>query len=173
FNGPSFSPPGLGQLPLTLVNDLVTITLPRNTAAPAGSFESVDRHRLVAAMYGRGIHACDITPPPSMSPPYPAGGPAHPLFIRQHLIEDGLTYPRPAIGVLNAPPTAAAGYLRPELNGDPRFPPGMVAFSDVEAWDIRADNAPFQFFDEVLDGVEFDTELVPKPLVAGERNIVY
>lgn len=49
----------------------------------------------------------------------------------------------------------------------------MVRFDDLGAWDIRADNAPFQYFDEVLDGVEFDTELVPKNLVAGERNIVY
>jgi hypothetical protein len=173
FNGPALSPPGLGQLPLTLVNNLVTVHLPGNPLAPPGSPERVDRHRLIVAMYGRGIHACDITPPAATSPPYPAGGPPHRLFIRQHLVEDGLTYPRPTPAVLNTAPTAAAAYLRPELGGDPRFPAGMVSFDDLSAWDIRADNAPLQFFDEVVDGVEFDSELTPKNLVAGERNVVY
>ena len=173
FNGPTLSPPGLGQLPLTLVNNLVTVRLNGNPLAPAGSPERVDRHRLIVALYGRGMHACDITPATVASPPYPAGGPAHRFFIRQHLIEDGLTYPRPTPTVLNTAATPAAGYLRPELGGDPRFPAGMVSFDDVSAWDIRADNAPFQFFEDVLDGVEFDTELRPKNLVAGERNIVY
>jgi hypothetical protein len=184
FNGPVLSPPatpGLGQLPLTLVNNLEAVSLPHNDAAPAGSLEGVDRHLLIVAMFGRGIHACDITPPASASPPYPRGGPQHRLFIRQHLIEDGHNYPRPLISVLNAPPTAAAGFVQPELLGDPRFPTSRgpsgplptVRFTDLDAWDIRADHAPFQSFGEVLDGVEFDTELVPKPLVAGERNIVY
>jgi hypothetical protein len=172
FNGPALSPPGLGQLPLTLVNNLVTVTLPPDPLAPAGSPESTTRHRLIVALYGRGMHACDITPA-AASPPYPAGGPAHRFFIRQHLIEDGLTYPRPSAGVMNVPISAGAGYLLPQLNGDPRFPAGTVFFNEVSAWDIRADRAPFQFFEEVVDGVEFDTELVPKDLTAGERNIVY
>jgi hypothetical protein len=172
FNGPIGSPPGLGQLPLTLVNNLVTVKLDHTTLAPPGALERVDRYRLIVAMYGRGIFACDITPA-SASPPYPPGGPPHRFFIRQHLIEDGLTYPRPDPAILNTPASPAAGYLQPELDGDPRFPAGTVSFTEVSAWDIRVDNAPFQVFGEVLDGVEFDTELRSKNLAAGERNIVY
>ena len=177
FNGPAGSPPlGVGKLPLTLVKDLVSVQLPANPNPLAESVERVPRSRLYAALFGRGIFACDITPSTAASPPYPLGGPAHRLFIRQHLIEDGLSYPRAAPAVLNAAPGGGAGPLLPQIGGDPRFPSGgvpVVRFTEVAAWDIRADSAPFQFFEQVLDGVEFDEELRPKDLAAGERNVIY
>jgi hypothetical protein len=174
FNGPAAAPPpGIGRLPLTLVKDLVTVQLPANGNPAAEPVESVPRSRLYAALFGRGIFATDITDVTLASPPYPQGGPTHRLFIRQQLIEDGLTYPRASAAVMNAPPIGASGPLLPNLGGDPRYQTGVVPFDDVSAWDIRVDNAPFQFFEQVVDGVEFDTELVPKNLAAGELNIVY
>jgi hypothetical protein len=174
FNGPGGSPPGgAGKLPLSLVKDLVSAQLPPNPSPLAESIERLPRSRLYAALFGRGIFATDITPSTAASPPYPLGGPAHRLFIRQHLIEDGLTYPRASSAVLNAAPAAGSGPLAPNLGGDPRFQTGVVPFNEVSAWDIRVDNAPFQFFEQVVDGVEFDEELRPKDLAAGELNTIY
>ena len=111
----------------------------------------------------------------------PQGGPPRRLVIRQHAIEDGLAYPRPTPTVLNAAP-AAPNYNQPQMQGDPRMPaipmpvpvpPPIGAFNDQTAIDIRVDNAPFQFFDEVLDGVEFDEELRTKNLVPGQVNAIY
>jgi len=161
FNGTAAAP-----LPLTLVKDLAVATLPRNPGAVPGSLESSPRQRLYAAMFGRGIYACDITAGAN-------GGPRIRLFIRQHVIEDGLYYPRATPTVLNTAPTANASYFQPELQGDPRLPAGVVSFNDISGYDIRIDNEPFQFFDEVLDGVEFDEELRTKSVVPGQLNAIY
>lgn len=136
-----------GRLPLTLVTDL-----------------EIAENRLYAATFGRGIYMCDLTAA--------APQPAHRLFIRQHLIEDGAPArtPRPTPATLN---TAPAVGQPARWGGDPRYPAGVVPFTDHEAFDIRVDNAPFQFHDVVVDGVEFDIELTHKPVVPGRRNIVY
>ena len=174
FNGPAAAP-----LPLTLVNDLEIATLPPRPGAAANSPESMLRLRLYAAMFGRAIFVSDISP--AYPAGVPAGGPPRRLVIRQHAIEDGLAYPRPTPTVLNTAP-AAPSYNQPQLQGDPRLPPipspipvppPIGAFNDHTAMDIRVDNAPFQFFDEVLDGVEFDEELRTKNLVPGQVNAIY
>ena len=116
FNGPSEAP-----LPQTLVNDLEIVTLPARPGAAANSPESMPRLRLYAAVYGRGIFACDVSP--AYPSGVPQGGPPRRLFIRQHAIEDGLAYPRIAPPVLNAPP-AAPNYNQPQMQGDPRRPAG-------------------------------------------------
>lgn len=172
FNGPAAAP-----LPLTLVNDLELVTLPARPGAPVNSPESVSRLRLYAALYGRGIFVSDITPAATLPPGVPPGGPGVRLFIRQHLVEDGLSYPRITPTVMNTAPTALASYNQPELDGDPRLPVGPAIgpnrFNDISAYDIRVDNEPFQFFDEVLDGVEFDEELKTKIIVPGQLNAIY
>lgn len=136
-----------GRLPLTLVTDL-----------------EIAENRLYAATFGRGIYQCDLT--------VAAQQPAHRLFIRQHLIEDGAParYPRPTPATLNTAPAVAQPA---RWGGDPRYPAGTMLFTDHEALDIRVDNAPFQFHDRVVDGVEFDIELTHKPVVPGRRNIIY
>jgi hypothetical protein len=147
--------------------------LPPRPGAVANTLDSVTQVRLYAAMFGRGILACDITSRPPLPAGLLPGGPRVRLYTRQHVIEDGLAYPRPTPAVLNTAPTAAATYIQPELQGDPRLPAGTVNFDDITGYDIRVDNEPFQFFDEVLDGVEFDTELRTKNLVPGQLNAIY
>ncbi len=160
-------------LPMTLVNDLKIIPLRRDAAAAAGSPESLARHRLAAAIYGRGMAVCDITRgyPAAIGP----GGPERRLYIRQTVIEDGMSYPRPTPATLNTAP--AAGGTALQFGGDPRAPAGPaplpLRFTDRDAFDIRIDNAPFQFFDDVIDGVEFDESLRSKTLRVGELNVVY
>ena len=174
FNGPAAAP-----LPITLVNDLEIVSLAPRPGAVANSPESTLRLRLYAAMYGRGIFVCDVSP--NYPPGVPQGGPPRRLVIRQHLIEDGLAYPRPTPTVLNAAP-AAPNYNQPQMQGDPRLlaipspvpaAPPIGAFNDHSALDIRVDNEPFQYFDETLDGVEFDEDLRTKNVVTGQVNAVY
>ncbi|MCA9539116.1 MAG: hypothetical protein KC620_09545 [Myxococcales bacterium] len=130
-----------GKLPLTFITDLEL----RGT-------------RLYAATHGRGIYECELAT---------AGGiPQYRLYLRQTVIESGLTYPRPTPAVLNG---AAAG----QWNGDPRFPAGTVQMNDTDGYDLRVDNAPFQFLDAVIDGVEFDTSLAHKSVAGGRKNAVY
>jgi len=168
FNGH----PANGPMPLALVKDLELSTLPVNGAAAAGAPEAQLRHRLLAATYGRGIYACDISNYPAAIGP---GGPRTRLYIRQTLVDAGLSYPRPTPAVLNAAPAAGAP---DQYGGDPRVPllptpPYPINFSDVDAFDIRVDNPPLQFFDDVMDGVEFDEDLRSKPVAAGGLNVVY
>ena len=171
---PTGQPDGPAAMPMILVEDLAVVRLPAITApgVVAGSPESLPRTRLLAATFGRGIYACDITR--NRPPTVPVGGPPVRLYIRQTVVEDGLSYPRPAPATLNSGTVAGQPF---RLGGDPRFPRvGVgfpVAFNDREAFDIRIDNAPFQFFDDVIDGVEFDQGLSSKPLAVGERNAVY
>ena len=171
---PSGQPDGPAAMPMILVEDLQIVSLPARsgTGVVAGAPETMARTRLLAATFGRGIYACDITRTRPVG--VPAGGPPVRLYIRQTLVEDGLSYPRPTPAGLNS----AVGVGKPfQLGGDPRFPlvgSGFpVFFNDREAFDIRIDNAPFQFFDDVIDGVEFDQGLSTRPLAAGERNVVY
>jgi len=160
-------------LPLTLVDDLRLVSLPRTAPVAAGLPESFARHRLVAALYGRGMYVSDVTRsyPADIGP----GGPEHRLYLRQTVIEDGMTYPRPTPTTLNSAP--AAGGAQPKLGGDPRLPvapaPFPQLFTDRDSYDIRVDNAPFQFFEGAIDGVEFDESLRTKRLRPGERNVVY
>ncbi|HWS13630.1 MAG TPA: hypothetical protein VN279_12565, partial [Rhodocyclaceae bacterium] len=171
FSGiPTGQPDGPAILPLALVEDLKIVRLPARTGAGVvpNSPESVARTRLMAATFGRGMHACDITA--AQPAGVPAGGPEARLYIRQTAIEDGLSYPRIPPATLNAAP-AAGNALR--LGGDPRFPLNAVRFTDREAFDIRVDHEPFRFFEDVLDPVEFDESLPTKAVAAGEPNVVY
>src|SRR5262249_20292885 len=115
------------DLPLLLVNDLAFV---------AGS------RRLLCATFGRGIFRCDVGA---------AAPPASRLFVRQHAIEDGRTYPRsPALDVL--------------LDGDPRVEKNTVpltfgADGRVFACDMRVDASPLVSSHGRIDGGEFDMEL--------------
>lgn len=59
------------------------------------------------------------------------------------------------------------------LANDPRLPPGTVAQDLTHAFDIRVDVAPFQFFDDRIDGVEFDEDLGVRTPRRLERCAVY
>ncbi len=158
-------PPGH---PLVLVNDLTIATHPPAAGAPTGTPASVARHRLLTATYGRGIFNTDLTAQPAGDP---RGGPRQRLYVRQYSVEDGLDYPRPAPALLNSRDNPSPGHYR--MRGDPRVPRGQIPFSLELGFDIRVDNAPFQFFEEVVDGVDFDEALRTKPLVPGRTNFVY
>jgi hypothetical protein len=136
----------LGQpFPLTLVTDLERFTIP---AAPA------PRRFLRAATFGRGIWDCELTGAPQFQP-----------FIRQLLIEDGRRYPR------TIPPTAAPGFAG--ADSDYRVPAGLVGYDFTHAFDIRVDSAPLHFFEDRVDGVEFDEDLGADTLVPLATNAVY
>ena len=102
------------------------------------------RNALRCATLGRGIFECDL-----------AGTPAARLYIRKTPVDDGRNYAAAAV-----------------LPTDPRQSP-MPALTLNQAFDIRVDAPPFSFFEEVMDGVEFDEDLVHDQPVAGERNLVY
>ncbi len=120
------------ELPLTLVNDVEQI---------AGS------RRLRVATFGRGIWDVDL-----------AGAPRHRLLVRQTLLEDGFSYPRP--------------FPLP-IPDDPRLPAGQVWLDHAHAADIRVDTAPFEFFDDRIDGVEFDERLGVDDLQPLAQQAVY
>jgi hypothetical protein len=171
FSGiPSGNADGPAALPMILVEDLKTVVLPARAEPDvvANEAETVRRTRLMAATFGRGMYACDITRVQAVG--VPVGGPPIRLYLRQTVIEDGLSYPRPTPVMLNQAPLAASPF---RFGGDPRFPLNALRFTDHEAFDIRIDNPPFQFFDDVVDGVEFDETLATKPVLAGARNVVY
>jgi len=130
-------------LPLTLVNCIVNV--PRTNV-------------LRAATFGRGIWDCDLGA---------ATRQQHRLLIRQTIIEDGFT---------NA--TGADTYERHDpllgpVTDDPRLPAARVALDNVHAFDIRIDAPPRQFFDDRVDGVEFDERLGADILVPLATNSVY
>jgi hypothetical protein len=100
-----------------------------------------------ASTFGLGVFECVTT-----------GTPPQQLSIRQTLVEDGRTYPRPP-----APP----------VPDDPRLPAGAVALDYTHACDIRVDAPPFTFFDDVVDGAEFDEQLEAGDPVPTEDNYVY
>ena len=175
FSGiPTAANDGPAALPLVLVEDLkiANLGLRAEPDVLANAPETVRRTRLLAATFGRGMYACDITRVQAAG--VPAGGPPQRLYLRQTVVEDGLSYPRPTPTTLNQAPTANSAF---RFGGDPRFPTTgagfPVRFTDHEAFDIRIDNAPFQFFEDVIDGVEFDESLHTKPVQAGASNVVY
>jgi hypothetical protein len=133
------------QLPLTLVTDIERFTIP-TAGAP--------RRLLRAATFGRGIWDCELTAGPQFQP-----------YIRQTLIEDGRRYPR------TIPPTAAPGFAG--ADSDYRVPAGLIGYDFTHAFDIRVDSAPLHFFEDRVDGVEFDEELGADTLVPLARNAVY
>ncbi len=130
-------------LPLTLVNDIANV--PGTNMLRVGTF-------------GRGIWDCDLAA---------ITRPRRQLFIRQTLLENGLTYPR---------------VIDPTLDDDPRLPapPAVagppdrsVAIDHAHAFDIRVDAPPFRFFDDRVDGVEFDERMGADTLVPLVTNSVY
>ncbi|MBL8481483.1 MAG: hypothetical protein JNJ60_04765 [Rhodocyclaceae bacterium] len=121
------------ELPQTLINDIETV---------AGT------RRLRIASFGRGIWDCDLA----------AAAAAPRLLMRQTLIEDGQTYPRP---------------FPPPIPDDPRLPAGAAWLDHAHAFDIRIDSAPFDFFDDRVDGVEFDERLPVDALVPLAQQAVY
>jgi hypothetical protein len=120
-------------LPLTLINDI--------TPVPGTNM-------LRIASFGRGIWDCDLTG---------TTRPQHKLFIRQTLIEDGLTVARTALPIAD----------------DLRLPAGTVALDLTHAFDIRIDTPPYNFFDDRVDGVEFDERLGVDALVPFVKNAIY
>jgi hypothetical protein len=97
--------------------------------------------------FGRGIWDCDLD-----------GAPQRRLYIRQTVVEDGRLYPRA---------------LPATLRDDPRVPAGRLFMDHAHAFDIRVDTAPFDFFDDVLDGVEFDERVGVDDIVPLQRQAVY
>ena len=92
---------------------------------------NISRTALRCATHGRGVYECDL-----------AGTPAVRLYIRKTPIDDGRTYFPPAV-----------------LPTDPRQLPMPALTPLTPAFDICVDAPPFSFFEEVMDGVEFDEEL--------------
>jgi hypothetical protein len=174
------APGSEGKLALLMINDLVVVRHPSTPGSAAGAYEHAERFKLIAASFGRGMFECDLG--------VAANVPRHRLFIRQNLIEDGMHYPRPTAATLNTAFNPAAANLVNEmfhLGGDPRFPAsptppaalvaGGVRFQPNMAYDIRVDNrtALFKFFEDRIDGVEFDDELGVDNLLPVESNAVY
>ncbi len=100
-----------------------------------------------ASTFGLGIFECVTN-----------GAPLQRLNIRQTLVEDGRSDTRPAT---------------PPLPDDPRLPAGAVALDYTHAFDIRVDAPPFTFFDDVVDGAEFDEQLEAGDPIPTEDNYVY
>lgn len=135
----NWQPFSLG-LPLTLVNDITNVP---------------GTNMLRVATFGRGVWDCDLA-----ATPMPGTGtrPRRQLFIRQTVIEDGLTYPRP---------------FPPVVVDDPRLPIGTVALDHAHAFDIRVDAPPYRFFEDRVDGVEFDERIGADTLVPMVNNSIY
>lgn len=142
--GPPTAPVAVSWRPF---NQGLPLTLVTDIDVIAGT------NTLRIATFGRGIWDCNLTPP--------APAVATPLSIRQWVIDHGRT-PR---------------QLPPGVNDDPRLVPGpganSVQLDLTHAFDIRVDGFPFTFFDDQLDGVEFDEEAGADTLTAGEPNAVY
>ncbi len=149
--GPAPPPPPLPAAPPVVEPTVAVAWSLFNAGLPevlVTDFERVGTtNALRASTFGFGVFEC-IT----------SGAPSQRLYIRQTLVEDGRTYPRPA-----APP----------LPDDPRLPAGVVALDYTHAFDIRVDAPPYGFFDDVVDGVDFDERLEVSDPVPTEDNYVY
>jgi photosystem II stability/assembly factor-like uncharacterized protein len=110
----------------------------------AGPPVPVVRRALRCATYGRGIFECDL-----------AGTPATRLYIRDSIVDDGFIHRGDAF--LDLDPRQAAGGPFDRRNGV----------------DVRVAGAPFSFFEETIDGVDFDEDLEVDLPRAGELNRVY
>ena len=104
----------------------------------------LQQSRLLCATMGRGVYRCELL-----------GAGDVRLLIRDTSFDDGQVYPG-----------------APALGSDPRRP-GGPAPTLARAFDIRVDAPPFSFFEETMDGVEFDEDLINDTAIAGERNLVY
>lgn len=104
-------------------------------------------NRIRIATFGLGCFECDT------GAPVP-----HRLYIRQTLIEDG---------------TLGTRALPPPITHDPRLPAGRVALDHTHAFDIRLDAPPYSFFDDLVDGAEFDELLGVDDPIPTEENFVY
>lgn len=102
---------------------------------------------LRAATFGRGVWDAHLAANPF----------AGPLHLRQWVIEDGRTFPR---------------MLPVALRDDPRLPPG-TGLDLAHAFDIRVDAPQHTFFDDRVDGVEFDERGPVDRLAAGQVNAIY
>ena len=130
-------------LPLAVVHDLAVCPVTQT---------------LRCATYGRGMFERSLatTPAPFQVPPAL-------LLIRNHVMDDGRTYP--AANTLGTDPrrgAAAAG----------------VAIDDLHSIDIRVDAPRFRVFEtiafgEPIDGAELDESLVHDDPILGDTNIVY
>ncbi|MBL8350729.1 MAG: hypothetical protein JNL87_10475 [Burkholderiaceae bacterium] len=145
--------PPLPGAPAAMVAPPVTVAWqPFNSGLPLTLVNAVARHfaaganRLRIATFGRGLWDIDLTPPAV----------AQNLFIRQTLVEDG-RMPR----------------LPLPLADDPRLPAGTVGLDFTHAFDIRVDAPPYRFFDDRVDGVEFDEQLGADTLHATLPNAIY
>jgi photosystem II stability/assembly factor-like uncharacterized protein len=116
-----------GNLPRVLVTDLAFV---------AGT------RRLRCSTFGRGMFEVDLG-----AAPIPAGTPPPTrIFLRQHAVEDGLTYPRdPALST--------------RTDGDPRTSPGTNALD----LDVNNEDA-YQAFDLRLQAPPFDAVSPGNPL---------
>ena len=145
--------PPVPAAPAAMVAPLVTVAWqPFNAGLPLVLVNAMTRHfaaganRLRIASFGRGLWDIDLTPPAV----------AQNLFLRQTLVEDG-RLPRAPL----------------PLADDPRLPAGSVGLDFTHAFDIRVDAPPFRFFDDQIDGVEFDERLGADSLHATLPNAVY
>ena len=138
------------DLPLVLVSDLAFA--PLVPAAP-------QRRRLRCSTFGRGMFEVELDPTGARPPSR--------LHIKQHIVEEALTYPRN---------DTSAEHVA--LGGDPRlssFPPtfDLSIHSLLRAFDIRVDAPPLRDEPGEVDGSELDIEVAsdfPRP---GEPNAVY
>lgn len=145
--------PPVPAAPAAMVVPQVTIAWqPFNAGLPLVLVNAVTRHfaaganRLRIATFGRGLWDIDLTPPAV----------AQNLFLRQTVVEDG-RQPR----------------LPLPLADDPRLPALAVGLDFTHAHDIRVDAPPHRFFDDQIDGVEFDERLGADALHATLPNAVY
>jgi hypothetical protein len=125
---------------------------PFNDGLPLALVNAITRHfapganRLRIATFGRGLWDVDLTPPAV----------AQNVFVRQTVIEDG-RLPRAPL----------------PLPDDPRLPAGTVGLDFTHACDIRVDAPPYRFFDDRVDGVEFDEQLGADVLHPTLPNAIY
>ncbi len=145
------TPPALGTGPTTIAPPVTADWQRYGAGLPhllVTHFERVGATNAIrASTFGLGIFECVTN-----------GAPLQRLNIRQTLLEDGRSDTRPAA---------------PALPDDPRLPGGMVALDYTHAFDIRVDAPPFTFFDDVVDGAEFDEQLEAGDPVPTEDNYVY
>lgn len=105
---------------------------------------AVVRSGLRCATHGRGVYDCDLGAREEVR-----------LLIRDTVIDEGFPYFAPQL-----------------LANDPRVTPALP-LTATQSVDIRFDAPPYSFFEETLDGVEFDESLFNDTPVADERNMVY
>ncbi len=165
------------QLPMTVINHLIPVSYPRQPAASdvaRDPYPTAVRHKLRAGTYSRGVWECDLDS-------NPANPPRERLFMRQYVVEDGMSYARPTLAILNGTPLTYPW----QWDGDPRFPAvsspiiapaitnGSVPLVANRAYDLRTDSGDRFNAAERVDGVEFDEDMQVEPLTPAEPAFVY